>query len=383
MICRCCKSIPYVGRALALVEGRLPDDDSRKVAGLLQSLSKHIKTVTNDIRWMEKRINLATVQLQYCDIVTKIETGIEYLSKITENTNRPTITTNYKERLKDLCSNERMTLAVKNLLKGLTGEGLLHINILKVMYSETRGHRRKVESMCVRFLQLFVGGLAVISTYETLVRGDEAALEMDQLFDGDADRLKTRFESVQQKCKSCFKNFMLEDLEEVIGSSRSNEEAVAYLKESFQEKYDWLETYCVACNESSNTDYGFIGDHVKILNCNGRFGVIFYREIREGPESRDRQILVNVRQILKEIEKDRRLSDAERINNALEDRLRSIGIGLWGCATVKTKLCIGRNTLDSFKTSVRIGETCRASVFDIGCRKHLCLVSPYEEYLPC
>lgn len=228
LLCRFCRSIPYVGATLTSVKGMLPDEDSKKVISLLQNLSEEIKMVRHDISELETKIKWEAVKLQYCDVVTKIELGMEYLSHISKPANVGS-KINFEKRLKKLCSNESMTLALKHLVKGLTGEGLFHNNILVAMHRETRGDRGKVQLMCIRFLQLFSGGLAVIAAYETLERGEDAALEMKAMFEIDSENLSQYFEAVQKMCKDCFIDFMREDLRKVLNSDKPNKEAVAFL----------------------------------------------------------------------------------------------------------------------------------------------------------
>lgn len=388
----CCngKSIPCVGGILAVVEGLLPDGDSEVVIRLLQNLSEQIKAVRHDISELENKIKLEGVKLQYCDIATKIETGMDYLSRILKSANDDE-RTRFEERLKELCSNQTMTLAVVNLVKGLAPEdNLLQNDILETIYRATRGHRGNLDSVCNRFQQLFAGGVAVILIYETLVRGEEAASEMNQLFEGHAEKLMKRFEEFRQKCKDCFRENMQSDLNEVIDGEMSNKDAVEYLSDFLRKKYDWLETYSIVCKESIFIDYDFTGDHVKSLERNDRFGVIFYREGRECPTLRrfralmPRQVsrLSQVRQIIRETDKDCWFSDAARINSILGASLRRNGVCLWGCATVKAKRIISiplinipviiksNKALDCFEISGVWTE----AVSDVGGHKHLCLL---------
>ena len=387
----CCygKSIPCVGSFLAIVERMLPVEGSKSVIRLLQKLSEQINAE------LESKINWAAIKLQYCDIATKIETGMEYLSKLLESVTDDE-RTRYEERLKALCSNETMTIAVRNLVKALApGEDLLQNDILESIYPLTRGHRGKFDSLCKRFLQLFVGGVAVILFYETLVRGEEAASEMNTLFDGDAEKLMRRFEAFRKRYKDCFRENMVTDLNEVIDGEMSNKDAVKYLSNLLREKYDWLETYSIVCKESMFIDYDFTGDHVKSLERKNRFGVIFYREIPEGTAIRysttsithDDSRLEQIRNIINGTGRAYWLSDAARINSVLDANFRQGGISVWGCATLKIRrisyipivylpaAIASDKALSSFEASVETGETSEAViVYSSVKHMHLCLV---------
>jgi len=92
--------------------------------------------------------------------------------------------------------------------------------------------------------------------------------------------------------------------------------------------------------------------------------------------------LSQVRQIIRETDKDCWFSDAARINSILRDRLRRNGVYLWGCATVKAKRIISiplinipviiksNKALDCFEISGVWAE----AVSGVGGHKHLCLL---------
>lgn len=386
------KSIPYMGSFLAVLQGMLPGKGSEIVGlpRLLQNQNDQLHAVRLHIQKLENIIKLECVKLPYGDIVAKIETGMKFVWKIKKSTNDGE-RTRFEDRLKELCSNQSMTLAVTTLVKVLAPEDSLQYDILESIYPFTKGHRGEFDSICGRFLLLFVGGQAVILHYEKLVRGEEAVAEMKKtLFEGDAEKLIKRFEAFRQRYTDCFTENMLTDLKEVINGDKSNKDAVKYLSELVREKYDWQETYCIICNKSPSIDYDFSGDHVKILQHNNRFGVIFYREGLECPVQRMLPVLISrqdstlykVRQIIRETDKECSFSDAASINAVLRANLRRNGISLWGCATVKVNRSISipminihasitsHDALDSFEIS---GDWPKA-VSDVGDHKHLCLL---------
>lgn len=385
LLCRYGKSIPYLGVILASVEGILPDEDSKDVPRMLQSLSEDIKAVRKELL---KEIKLEEVRLQYRKIFITIETGMKFLVKISMSNNDER--TRHEKRLKDFCSNQTMTRAVEELLDLLIPEDdLLQTDILESVYLVTRGHRGKVDAICIQFLQLFCGGLSVIAAYESLEYGEKGALDMKNWFEDDTGKLKTRFEDYRQRCKDCFKENMIEDLNEILGSERSNKEAAAHLKKFLGEKYDWLETYSIVYKKNIFIDYNFSGDYVESLERNDKFGVIFYRDRLEGPALRNLTTPVpragrinQVRQLIRETDRECWFSDAARINGVLKANLNRNGFGLWGCATVKAKRIISIPVINIFAVigstkaldSFEISGAWTKAVSDVGGHKHLCLL---------
>lgn len=92
------------------------------------------------------------------------------------------------------------------------------------------------------------------------------------------EEIEKKIQSVFDKCKNEITQNMVKDLNEALDSNVQNEDAVNSLSALVSEKYDWLENYCIICDESIHLNYCFVGNHVKSLERNGKFGVIFYRD---------------------------------------------------------------------------------------------------------
>ena len=244
------KGAKYFCEGAGIVLNMSAKADDKAVAQL-NKIFEEIRDVRNDIRQLERSMEWATSRIQYADICTMIVTGVDFCQQIQCMAENESLKHDYEERLKELCSNQRLTLAMSTLLDGITGQGDFRVDILQLIYIQSNGSRPVVMRMAGRFVQLLTGGMITLLTYETLVRGKQSAKQLEEAIY--ADRLKEAeqcYKQVIQRCVDESKENMARDVDNTCAREQQFEDLLKDISDTLTRKYDWLQFQCVAYRNS-------------------------------------------------------------------------------------------------------------------------------------
>ena len=256
------KMLPAVDVALTFADPSSSDKYCRDIIPWVKKLNSQIDVTTD---YFSSNVEGEAELLKH---KATIQEGLELsLAIAVAKSNRE----KYVDKLK-LFSSSHFTSALKAVIDELTTRS----SLLKDVYNTTNGHWSKVKIFLDRILPLIVGALIAKAVYETYT--SRKAEESLQPYKKQMEEIEKNIQSVFDRCKSEFKENMLTDLNEALDRSVSNDIAVDNLSALMSAKYDWLVNYCIICNESISLNYCFLGNHVKSLKRNGKFGVIFYRD---------------------------------------------------------------------------------------------------------
>lgn len=320
---------PIVGAVLGLAECFLPDGKHQEILRCFEKLSNKIDQVRNDIKELEEMIKWEFTQLQYGDVVSRIELGMLYCLEIGRAREKAE-KVRYQERLKEVCANQSITLALNTLLDGIAGTSLFRNSILDEVYNKTKGDRPKVSGVATRLLQLVCGGMMVIATYETVIRGKEGSKEITKLYESRFREVNAKVQSVIARCQDNFREHMFNDLNDFLDTGRKNEDLLGDISHFMSDKYDWLEIFCLVYNDLYGLDkHCFNGDRVDSLHRNGKCGIVFYRTKGEPPRFSHRYDEAY------KINDDVNCWDAQTGYTNIVDKLNASGIGWTGCAVIR------------------------------------------------
>ena len=233
------KGAKYFCEGARIVLGMFATANDKAVVQVqLNKIFQDIRGVRNDIRQLEQSMIWATSRMQYADICTMIVTGVTFCEQIQCNAENESLKHDYEERLKELCSNQRFTLVVSTLLDGITGQGDFRVDILQLIYTQCNGSRPDVMRMAGRFVQLLTGGMITLLTYETLVRGEQSAKQLEEAMY--ADRFKEAeqcYKQVMQRCVDESKENMARDVDNICAREQEFEDLLRDI---------WLQFQCMA-----------------------------------------------------------------------------------------------------------------------------------------
>lgn len=267
-------------------------------------------------------------ELKYGDVVQRITLGMQHCIEIGKAAGQAE--ERYKNRLKEVCANESLTLALNSLLDGMIGKGLFQRSILDHLYQETRGDRPNISALATRLLQLVSGGMVVLATYETVVRGKKGALEVTEKFHGRIADVSAKVQSVLETCVENFKDNMLNDLNAFLDTGRSHNCIVMEVSTFMRDKYDWLENFCLVFSDWQKIDqYYFSGDCVDSLHRKGKCEIVFYRTKGEPQRFSDRY--EEAYKIVDEIY----CGNSQEGHQNIVAKTKARGIGWMGCAVIR------------------------------------------------
>ena len=263
------KMLPVVDIALVFADPSLPDNYRHAIILWLRKLTFQIEktgTFSPDVKDEEELPKDEEELLQHKKAIQEVlEFSLEISTKKDKGHRNECL---YKQRL---LYSPNLISALKALINKFTSGSSCWLDIF---YESTNGHWPKVKTVIVKILSLIVGALIATALSETC-RGGKAAGSL-QPYRGQMEAIEKKIQSVFDKCKSEFKANMLKDLEDVLDLNVSNDTAVYHLNALMSHKYDWLVAQCNVCDESINLNYCCLKNHVKVLERNGKFGVISY-----------------------------------------------------------------------------------------------------------
>lgn len=251
-----------------------PEMKNEEILLCCRELSAQIGQVTVQIRNLDKLIKLESTELQFADVVQRIQLGMEMCLRIENEIGQAEM--DNQGRLKELCANQNVTLALDALLDGMTGK------VLDNLYERTQGDRHKIIALTNRLEQMVCGGMIVLVTFETLMRGVEGSKDMTTRYGSRLKEVSAKVQSVIDWCVKHFEGNMLSDLNDTLDKGGSNEVRVIELSEDMRVKYDWLENFTLVYNDLQGFDqHCFSGDRINSLHRNEKCGIVFYRQKRE------------------------------------------------------------------------------------------------------
>ena len=288
-------ALQVVGALFALAGTFLPDPKHAEILKGLRELSNKIDLVRGDIRELKEDITWEITEHKYVDKVLYIGVGMEFCFEIGNASDNMTREL-YQKRLVDLCSQEACYIALNFILSGMIGterldssEGSFESNIFEDLNRKTEGNRPRIVALGVRLLKVVVGGMVVISTYETMVHGKEGAAH---ILGSLCRRLNTTVDKVKHILDICVKNFdrnMLNDLNKKLDKGGSNKDLATEISQLMNAKYDWLETVVLVYNDLVGSDKHCLnGYRVESLHRNGKCGIVFYQDKNKEPKVSDR-----------------------------------------------------------------------------------------------
>ena len=325
-------SFAVVGAIIGLIEAFLPDKQFEAIMHQFELLHKEIQQVRDDIKELEKTIKWESTKLQYADVVSRIDLGMEFCKQIGRNKHDPTTRQHYEERLVELCGDESMLLAIRVLLNGVTGGGEFRNNIFETFYEHSWGDRPKTAKIGGRIIQLVSGGLMAQMTFETLQRGKEGADEIAEMFRGRLDDVNRSVRAAIDRCTDNFKVNMQHDIETVIeeNHTQSNTDILHVLSGKLSEKYDWLRLDCMVCNKKGIDEQALDGSWIDKLDYFDKCAVVFYVDGEIPPKYSGRKEEVD-----SIVRSNDGQSNARHALDHISGELKKKGIDWWGIACVK------------------------------------------------
>jgi len=324
---------PFVGAVLGLVKCFPSDGKHAEILRCFEKLSNKIDNVRDDIKDLEKKIKWEIRRQQYGDVANRINLGMQFCIEIGEARDEVE-KENFQERLQELGKGQQFTLDLTALFDRMTGTCDFRNSILDEFYNDTKGDRPNISALAIRLLQLICGGMIVLATYETVMRGEKGAKEMTKPFDSRLKNVCSNVQSVLDRCVKNFRDNMLRDLNKKLDEGGSNMDLVTKISSFMHDKYDWLENFCLVYNDLLGSDkHWFDGDRVESLHHKGKTcGIVFYRTKDETPKFSDRYD--EAYKIVKGV-KD--CFNAQRCYTLIVASIKERGIGLTGCAVIKYK----------------------------------------------
>ena len=325
-------SFALVGAAIGLIQAFLPDEEFKAIMHQFELLHQEIQNVRDDIKELEKMIKWEDTKLQYAEVVNRIEQAVELCKFIGQNKHDDTKTKHFQARLKEQCENESLLLALRTLIKGLTGRGVLQDNILQSFYDYSWGDRPKLVKLGGQLVQLVCGGLVAEMAYESLVRGKGAAQEIAEMFRDDLKSINRALHAATDRCTENFKTNMQHDLEKVVEEthSRENDEILHILFDKLSKKYDWLRLYCMVCDKKGTDEHALGGSWIGKLNYFDKCAIAFYVDREQSLDHAGRKTEVD--SIVRSIGGQGKAHHAlDHITGELNKRQ----IGWWGIACIK------------------------------------------------
>lgn len=345
-----------VGAVLGLIECFLPDSKHEEILRCFEKLSNKIDQVRDDIKVLEKMIKWEITQLQYGDAVGRIKLGIEFCLQTGKATGKNE-KMRYQERLKEVCADQNFTLALNALLDGMAGERLFQKSILDEFYNKTNGDRPKLSSLAIRLLQLVSGGMMVLATYETVMRGKEGAKEETERYGSQLKEVYAKVQSVLDRCVANFEGNMFNDLNTFLDKGGDNRGLLGEVSDLMSDKYDWLENFCLVYNDLHGFDqHCFSGCRIDSLHRNGKCGIIFYRTKDEPPKFSDRYDEAY------KINEDVWCGNAEEGYNNIVAKLNEKGIGWTGVAVIRRGPDLWFGGTFSTRNATIVGENATAII---------------------
>ena len=335
------------GAVIGLIQAFLPDKQFEAIMHQFELLHKEIQQVRDDIKELEKTIKWETTELQYADAASRIEMAMEFCKFIGQNKHNPTTRQDYVERLEGACKDEKVVVAIRVLLNGVTGEGDFRNSIFETFYDHTWGNRPKTAKLGGRLIRLICGGLMAQMTFETIKRGQRGVDEIAEMFRGSSDAVNRSVRAAIDRCTDNFKANMQHDVEKVVeeNHTRSTKEIVDTLSGKLSEKYDWLRLYCLVCDKKSIDERALDGSRVEKLNYYDKCAVVFYVDKETPLKYVGRKEEVDSVVHSTGGQKNPRHA-LDHISRELEKR----GIGWWGIACIKRYVHLyGRGT-DAVRT---------------------------------
>lgn len=162
-----------------------PDMKLEDIVGYFHQLYNRVVKVSNEVEGLEKKMKWEEIaELQYKDVVERIQLGMQYCVEIGKANGEANgkAEIRYQDRLKELCANGNITLALDTLLDGIIGNGRFQKSILDHVDNETNGDRQKMSALAERLQMLVRGGMIVLVLYKTLTSGEDGAKKMEEQY---------------------------------------------------------------------------------------------------------------------------------------------------------------------------------------------------------
>ena len=336
-------SFALIGAILSLVSlfVPIPDYKHEQILKEFRRVHEGIHMTRDGIDQLGKEMKNEMTKLQYIDDVDILLTAIDYSTKIAGSKNNTIKENMYKRKLTELCDHERCQQALNVVFRGLVGNHLFHNKILNAFYDKSGGDRPKIVALNIRLLRLVSSGLISVMVYETIQHNYTGAQMQAPGYQEKLNDTIKEMDKIVQKCIDEHKKNMKTDLLRVLDKNADHKTLARYIKNSFANKYDWLNIVALVYNNiEGNDNHVFDGDYIS-MNFNNKNSLVFYRPKKFWFRNGNR--MDEVRKIASESQiyywwswwnkQTGRHDAAETVFNELEERMTNSA--WWGVAVIK------------------------------------------------
>jgi len=228
-------------------------------------------------------MNWAVIEIQYSEVVRRINMGMEYLKRANEAraAGNESGYISWMNDLSELCNGQQMNLAIRALRDGLIGKEMFQKSILDGLYSETSGDRPKLTAMAARLIQLMISGMMLVVVVKSYKEGKEGGERFARIFPGELLEVQASVTTEIQRCVDNFEENLKEDLRKELLAGDKNEQIVQRLMKKIEVKYDFKEMVVLIYNDIAGFEkHKFGGPGVDILHFHGRCGIVFHSNKR-------------------------------------------------------------------------------------------------------
>jgi len=290
-------------------------------------------------------MNWVGIQIQYFEIVRRINMGMEYLTYATETrtAGNESAYKSWMEKLSDLSSGQRMNLAVRALRNGLIGKEMFQKSILDELYSMTGGDRPKLGAMAARLIQLMICRIILVVAVEGFKERKDVLERYAEIYSRELLEVQASVTTEIQRCVDNFEVNLEEDLRQELMTGDKNGESSERLMKKIEAKYDFKEMVVLIYNDSlTGYELSFKGCAVYIHDLNAKDGIVFYSDKRGqcSPQMQSAQGLVS--QIADESKNLFAIYKANVGHKRVREKFEEQGITPIGTAVVKKGIDLGR-----------------------------------------
>ena len=266
-----------IGAILSLVGLFVPDYKHEQILKEFRRVHEGIHMTRDGIDQLGKEMKNEMTKLQYIDDVDILLTAIDYSTKIAGSKNNTIKENMYKRKLTELCDHEQCQQALNVVFRGLVGNNFHRNNILNAFYDKSGGDRPKLAALNIRLLRLLSSGFISVMAYETIQHNYTGAQIQAPGYQEKLNKTIKKMDEIVQKCMEEHKKNMRTDLRRALDKIDDHKTLAHYIKNSFVNKYDWLNIVALVYNNIEGNDkHMFDGEYISV-NFNNKNALVFYR----------------------------------------------------------------------------------------------------------
>jgi len=283
------------------------DKKSRAIFAKFHTLEQKLKTISNDVKDLEKIMNWVGEEIiGYYEVVRLIDFGMEYLQCATDTRKLPKVgqkqtrkrpkvsqEQTYIDRmdqLVELSNDQGMILTVDMLKMVLSGTGELEEETLYSIYCRTGGDRRKLAIMAARLVQLMISGMILVVVIKNYVEGTDEGERAAKRYHLEIGEVRESLTNLFRKCAQNFKSYLQNDLRTELLTDSNPQDSVGILINLLKLKYNYLELVVIIRDDCFERVPDIGRNCIYQLSVNGKCGFVFYANKRLGTQDAEQTL---------------------------------------------------------------------------------------------